>query len=240
MSMFLLNLSLEPYDRALELQHRLVAARKEGRGEDVLILLEHPPVITLGRRADRSHITASPDLLTRLGIQIHRVERGGDVTYHGPGQIVGYPILDLRQHRQDVGWYIYSLEEVIIRALADFGIAAQQVKGAVGVWVGDKKIAAIGARIESWVTYHGFALNADPDLRYFDLIVPCGIRDKAVTSMRRVLERPVDVEAVRSRLAQRFGEVFGVTLEEITLPELELAIESSRKLRDRLRSGARR
>jgi lipoate-protein ligase B len=238
--MFLLNLGLEPYDRALELQHRLVAARKEGRGEDVLILLEHPPVITLGRRADGSHITASPDLLARLGIQVRRVERGGDVTYHGPGQIVGYPILDLRGHRQDVGWYIHSLEEVIIRALADFGIAAQQVEGAVGVWVGDGKIAAIGARIESWVTYHGFALNVDPDLRHFDLIIPCGLRDRAVTSMRRVLERPVDVEAVRRCLAQRFGEVFGGTLEEITRPELELAIESPRKLGDRLRSEAGR
>ncbi|MFQ6058441.1 MAG: lipoyl(octanoyl) transferase LipB [Anaerolineae bacterium] len=222
--MFLLNLSLEPYDRALELQHRLVAARKEGRGEDVLILLEHPPVITLGRRADESHITASPELLARLGIRVHRVERGGDVTYHGPGQIVGYPILDLRGHRQDVGWYVHSLEEVLIRALADFGVAAQRVEGAVGVWVGDGKIAAIGARIESWVTYHGFALNVDPDLRHFDLIIPCGIQDKAVTSMRRVLGQPVDLSAVRRRLAQRFGEVFGVTLEEVTLKDLTMLI----------------
>lgn len=238
--MFLLNLGLEPYDRALDLQHRLVAARKEGHGEDLLILLEHPPVITLGRQADESHITASLDLLARLGVRVHRVERGGDVTYHGPGQIVGYPIMNLREHRQDVGWYVHSLEEVIIRALADFGIAAQQVERAVGVWVGDGKIAAIGARIESWVTYHGFALNVDPDLRHFDLIVPCGIQDKDVTSMRRVLGRPVDLEAVRRRLAQRFGEVFGVTLEEITLPELEIAIESSRKLMDRLRGEERR
>ncbi|HID87211.1 MAG TPA: lipoyl(octanoyl) transferase LipB [Anaerolineae bacterium] len=223
--MWLLNLGLEPYDRALELQHRLVAARKEGRGEDVLILLEHPPVITLGRRADESHITASPELLARLGIRVYRVERGGDVTYHGPGQIVGYPILDLRGHRQDVGWYVHSLEEVIIRALADFGVVAQRVEGAVGVWVGDGKIAAIGARIESWVTYHGFALNVDPDLRHFDLIVPCGIRDKGITSMRRVLGKPVDLEVVRRRLAQRFGEVFGVTLEEIALPDLESALQ---------------
>ena len=223
--MWLLNLGLEPYDRALELQHRLVAARKEGRGEDVLILLEHPPVITLGRRADESHITASPELLARLGIRVYRVERGGDVTYHGPGQIVGYPILDLRQHRQDVGWYVHSLEGVIIRTLADFGVVAQRVEGAVGVWVGDGKIAAIGARIESWVTYHGFALNVDPDLRHFDLIVPCGIRDKGITSMRRVLGKPVDLEVVRRRLAQRFGEVFGVTLEEIALPDLESALQ---------------
>ena len=223
--MWLLNLGLEPYDRALELQHRLVAARKEGRGEDVLILLEHPPVITLGRRADESHITASPELLARLGIRVYRVERGGDVTYHGPGQIVGYPILDLRGHRQDVGWYVHSLEGVIIRTLADFGVVAQRVEGAVGVWVGDGKIAAIGARIESWVTYHGFALNVDPDLRHFDLIVPCGIRDKGITSMRRVLGKPVDLEVVRRRLAQRFGEVFGVTLEEIALPDLESALQ---------------
>lgn len=232
--MFLLNLRMEPYDRALDLQHRLVAARKERRGQDVLILLEHPPVITLGRRADESHITASPDLLARLGVRVHRVERGGDVTYHGPGQIVGYPILNLRDYRQDVGWYIHSLEEVILRTLADFGIAAQRVEGAVGVWVGGGKIAAIGARIESWVTYHGFALNVDPDLRYFDLIIPCGMRDKAVTSMRRVLGTPVNLETVRCHLAHRFGEVFGVSLEEITLPQCVVSAREMEGYREML------
>ena len=181
--MHLLDLGLEPYNRALDLQHRLVAARREGRIKDVLILLEHPPVITLGRRGDESNIVASRELLARLGIEVHRVERGGDVTYHGPGQLIGYPILDLRGYRQDVGWYMHSLEEVLIRALSDFGVEAGRLEGRIGVWIEDKNVVALGARIEEWITYHGFALNVSPDLAHFDLIIPCGYRDVGITSM---------------------------------------------------------
>lgn len=220
--MWLLNLSgLVPYDRALELQHRLVKHRREGRVEDVLILLEHQPVITLGRQGDESHILASRQALAEQGIQVYRVERGGDVTYHGPGQIVGYPILDLRGHREDVGWYIRSLEEVLVRTLADFGVAAEPGEDLIGVWVGEGKIAAIGARIEGWVTYHGFALNVAPEMSHFQLIVPCGIADKDVTSMRQVLGHSVDSREVRRRLACHFAEVFGVTLQEVALNQIK-------------------
>jgi len=217
--MLLLNLGLEPYNRALDLQHRLVAARREGRIEDVLILLEHPPVITLGRRADEKNIVASQELLARLGIEVHRVERGGDVTYHGPGQLVGYPVLNLRGHRQDVGWYMRSLEEVLIRALSDFGVEAGRLEGRIGVWIGDKNIAALGARIEEWITYHGFALNVSPDLSHFDLIIPCGYRGMGATSMEEVLGEAPEMSEVRKSVAQRFGEVFSVEIREAALEE---------------------
>lgn len=218
--MYLLDLGLEPYSRALDLQHQLVAARREGRIEDVLILLEHPPVITLGRRGDESNIVASRELLARLGIEVQRVERGGDVTYHGPGQLVGYPILDLRGHRQDVGWYMHSLEEVLIRALSDFGVEASRLEGRIGVWIGDKNVAALGARIEEWITYHGFALNVCPDLSHFDLIIPCGLKEFGITSMEEVLGEAPEMSEVRKRVAQRFSEVFGVEIREAALEEL--------------------
>lgn len=218
--MLLLNLGLEPYNQALDLQHRLVAARREGRIEDVFILLEHPPVITLGRRGDESNIVASRELLALLGIEVHRVERGGDVTYHGPGQLLGYPILDLRKYRQDVGWYMHSLEEVLIRALSDFGVEASRLEGRIGVWVGDKNIAALGARIEEWITYHGFALNVSPDLSHFDLIIPCGYKGIGVTSMEEVLGEAPEMREVRRSVAQRFSEVFGVEIRQAALEEL--------------------
>jgi len=192
----------------------------EGRIEDVLILLEHPPVITLGRRGDESNIVASRELLARLGIEVHRVERGGDVTYHGPGQLVGYPILDLRGHRQDVGWYMHSLEEVLIRALSDFGVEAGHREGRIGVWVGEKNIAALGARIEEWITYHGFALNVSPDLSHFDLIIPCGYRGMGVTSMEEVLGEAPEMSEVRKSVAQRVGQVLGVEVRQAALEEL--------------------
>ncbi len=224
--LYLLNLGIEPYDRTLDLQHQLVAARREGRVEDLLILLEHPPVITLGRHGDESNIVASRELLARLGIEVHRVERGGDVTYHGPGQLVGYPILDLREHRQDVGWYMHSLEEVLIRALSDFGVEASRREGRIGVWIGEKNIAALGARIEKGITYHGFALNVSTDLSHFDLIIPCGYRDVGVTSMEEVLEEAPDMEAVRRAVALRFGEVFDVRLKEAKREEILEGLEA--------------
>lgn len=218
--MFLLNLGLEPYGWALDLQHRLVAARREGRIEDVLLLLEHPPVITLGRRGDERNIVASTETLVRLGIEVHRVERGGDVTYHGPGQLVGYPILDLREYRKDVGWYMHSSEEVIIKTLADFGIEARRWEGNIGVWIGKDNIAALGARIEDWITYHGFALNVCPNLSHFGLIVPCGYKDRGVTSMERVLGRAPKMEEVREGAARHWAEVFEVEVEEVSLEDI--------------------
>ncbi len=216
-----LNLETVPYAQALDLQHRIVNARKRGDLNDILILLEHPPVFTLGRNANDSNILASRDLLHQQGIEVFRVERGGDVTYHGPDQLVGYPILDLRNFRQDVGWYVRSLEQTLIRAVSDFGIQGRRIEKLVGVWVDDAKIAQIGARIENWITYHGFALNVDPDMTHFDLIVPCGISDKAVTSMARVLHRPIEMRAVRERVAARFAEVFGAELVEISREEVD-------------------
>lgn len=221
--MYLLNLGLVPYDEGLDLQHRIVEARKSDQLDDVLLLLEHPPVITLGRQADETNIIAAPEFLDQLGIQVRRVERGGDVTYHGPGQLMGYPILNLRNHRKDVGWYIRSLQKVLVSALADFGIDAEARTGSdTGVWVGNDKIVAIGARIEEWVSFHGFALYVDPIMPHFDLIVPCGLREKGITGMRQVLAEPVDMEAVRRAVAKQFAAVFDVELQDITLAELGL------------------
>jgi lipoate-protein ligase B len=245
--MYLLNLDLVPYEEALDLQHRLVAARKRGRGDDVLILLEHPPVLTLGRHATEENIVASREALDQMGISVHRVERGGEVTYHGPGQLVGYPILNLRRYRKDVGQFMHSLEEVIIRTLRDFDIEAERLEGLIGVWVRDrdwaaglrrslahagldvesaeeavrwKKIAALGARIEQWITYHGFALNVQPNLHHYDLIVPCGIREHGVTSMQAELGMTVDMEEVRCQLASHFATVFECTLTPISLSSI--------------------
>jgi lipoyl(octanoyl) transferase len=228
---WLVNLGTIPYANALALQHRIVETRKRGALCNVLLLLEHPPVFTLGRHGNESNILASREYLEQIGIEVFHVERGGDVTYHGPNQLVGYPIIDLRDFRQDVGWYVRSLEETLIHALLDFGIPSRRIEKLIGVWVEqpdqpdprqrDAKIVQIGARIEQWITYHGFALNVDPNMAHFDLIVPCGINDKAVTSMARFLNQPVDMRAVRERVAFRFGQVFGAEMIEITHTELE-------------------
>ena len=230
---WLVNLGTVPYADALALQHRLVDARKCGALNDALLLLEHPPVFTLGRNARDENILASREFLRQQGIDVFRVERGGDVTYHGPGQLVGYPILDLRDFRMDVGWFVRSMEEMLIRVLGDFGIRGKRIEKLVGVWIDqaspmqpEAKIAQIGARIEQWITYHGFALNVDPKLAHFDLIVPCGISDKAVTSMARVLNQPVDPRAVRECVAARFGQVFGTEMIEIPREEFEARLDA--------------
>jgi lipoate-protein ligase B len=234
----ILNLDIEPYDTALELQRQLVAARRAGRVEDTLVLLEHPPVITLGRRGNESHILASRQWLADHGIQVRRVERGGDVTYHGPGQLVGYPVMDLRQHRQDVGWYVQSLEEVLIRTLSDFGIAAKRLPGNIGVWLDDsRKIAALGVRIEEWITYHGFALNVSTDVSYFGLIVPCGLAGKEVTSMQKVLGCTVNMAGVRERVSDNFSRVFDADLRRVALGDLLLPIKVDREYRPAVKSG---
>ena len=204
------RLGLVPYSEALALQRALVEDRRAGRVGDLLLLVEHPHVLTLGVRGDggRSHILASPDALTARGIQVHETGRGGDITYHGPGQIVGYPIIDLKPDRCDVHRYVRDLEEVMIRTAADFGVPANRVEGLTGVWVGDEKLAAIGVRIARWITSHGFALNVTTDLDYFGLIVPCGIADRGVTSLQRQLGRKVKFEDVESRLSDNFRLIF--------------------------------
>jgi lipoyl(octanoyl) transferase len=198
-----------PYGDALELQKELVEERRAGRVPNLLLLLQHPPVITLGvRRDSRSHILASDALLAERGVEVHDAGRGGDVTYHGPGQIVGYPILDLRPDRCDVHRYVRDLEEVMIRVCADYGVVAGRVTGMSGAWVGAEKIGAIGVRISRWITSHGFAFNVNTRLEDFQLIVPCGIVDRGVTSLQKLLGRALPIEEVEQRVLARFAEVF--------------------------------
>jgi lipoyl(octanoyl) transferase len=203
------RLGCVPYREALELQRQLVQDRQNGRVGDVLLLLEHPHVITLGvrRNGARLHILADRSVLAARGIEIQETGRGGDVTYHGPGQLVGYPIIQLPAGRRDVHRYVRDLEEVLIRVARDCGIPATRVQGLTGVWVGGEKLAAIGVRISRWVTSHGFALNVTTDLEYFKLIVPCGISDRGVTSMA-ALGRSVLLAKVEDRVVARFCEMF--------------------------------
>ena len=196
------------YARGLELQEGLVAERQAGRIPDQLLLLEHDPVFTLGRNARAENVLFPAEALRERGFEVFETGRGGDVTYHGPGQVVGYPILDLSPDRRDVHRYVRDLEEVMIRTCADYGLAASRVAGLTGTWVGDEKIGAIGVRIARWVTSHGFAFNVATDLSAFDLIVPCGIRGRGVTSLERRLGRPVPLDEVMDRLAAHFAAVF--------------------------------
>jgi lipoyl(octanoyl) transferase len=244
--LLVVDLGLVEYGAAWELQRRVVAARKTGAIPDVLLLCEHPNVITLGRSGKISNLRASENLLRQMGVSFFETNRGGDITYHGPGQIVGYPILNLAEIRRDVGWYVRSLEEAMIRATADFGIASKRVAGRTGVWVDvprnerrlndakeieevkeveevkdEEKLAAIGVHISRWVTSHGFAYNVSTDLRYFDLIVPCGIAGKGATSLEKLLERSVDKREASSRLTAHLGEIFGLAPRGLTREALE-------------------
>jgi len=197
------------YADGLELQARLVAERQQQSIPDTLLLLEHEPVITLGRNARRENLLFPDEELRRRGLDVFETGRGGDVTYHGPGQVVGYPILDLSPDRRDVHRYVRDLEEVMIRTCRDYGIEASRVSGLTGTWVGPDKIGAIGVRIARWVTSHGFAFNVGTDLAPFALIVPCGIRERGVTSLERLLGRPVPLVQAMDRLAAHFASVFG-------------------------------
>ena len=197
------------YTEALELQRTLARDRISGViPQDVLLLVEHPPVVTLGRSSKGKHLLASPDFLASRGVELFEVERGGDVTFHGPGQLVGYPIMDLKRHRQDLHWYLRQLERTLIDVLGQYGISAEQNKGLTGVWAGGRKIASIGVHARDWVTWHGFALNVTTDLSYFDLIVPCGIDGVRMTSMARELASLPDAEAVSQSVADTFASTF--------------------------------
>ena len=196
------------YADGLELQARLVKERQAGEIPDQLLLLEHDPVFTLGRNARQENVLLDENALRARGFDVFESGRGGDVTYHGPGQVVGYPILDLSPDRRDVHRYVRDLEEVMIRCCADYGVEAGRVEGLSGAWVGNEKVGAIGVRISRWVTSHGFALNVATDLSAFDLIVPCGIRGRGVTSLERLAEREVAVDEVMERLVPRLAAVF--------------------------------
>jgi lipoyl(octanoyl) transferase len=258
---FQVDLGLIRYGDAWELQKRLVAARKADAIEDVLLFCEHPHVITLGRNGKRDNLLASEHVLRQKGVEFHAANRGGDITYHGPGQLVGYPILNLSAIRRDVVWYVRTLEEAMIRTSAEFGIHADREPGKTGVWVGggsftshespacpelrgvtrhfsglplathhsplvtSEKLGAIGVHISRWVTSHGFAYNVSTDLRFFDLIVPCGIADRKATSLEKLLGRSVEVKEIVARMARHLGELFGLERKEITKKELLQKLE---------------
>jgi len=220
------DLGLTPYAEGLSLQRRVVVARKAGEIPDVLLLCQHPHVITMGRSGKREHLLSSEPLLRQMGVTFCETDRGGDVTYHGPGQLVGYPILNLAAIRRDVVWYVRQLEEMMILATSDFGIAARRVPGKTGVWVDGssgaaEKLAAIGVHLSRWVTSHGFAYNVSTELRYFDLIVPCGIPDCRAVSLEQLVGRAVEVREAAARIAARFEQVFGLRGVAVTREELE-------------------
>jgi lipoyl(octanoyl) transferase len=204
------RLGVVSYPDGLALQRDLVEQRRAGAIDDVLVLLQHPPVITLGVKGagGRSNILATDARLAELGITVHDTGRGGDVTYHGPGQVVGYPILDLKPDRCDVHRYVRDVEEVMIRVCADYGLTAGRIKGLTGAWVGAEKIGAIGVRISRWITSHGFAFNVGTALEHFQLIVPCGITDRGVTSLERLTGRQIPLAEAEDALIRRFCEVF--------------------------------
>ena len=202
------NLHLVTYENGISLQSKLVEMRQREELDDQLLLLEHPPVITLGRGGDAGNLLATPEALAANGVRFFETTRGGDITYHGPGQLVGYPIIHLGEGRRDVRKYVTNVEEVLIRTVAAFGITAERVEGKRGIWVGNDKIAAIGVRIARWVTSHGFALNVNTNLEHFRLITPCGLHGTGVTSISRLAGRVVGMDEVRAVVAETFAEVF--------------------------------
>ena len=201
-----------PYRQAWELQQSLVEQRKAQEIEDTILFLEHPPVITLGRNAKSEHVLSSPEALEQSGVEVVETDRGGEVTYHGPGQLVGYPILDLGAIRRDVVWYVRTLEEALIRTAKDFGLSAGRMEGRPGVWVNQAKVAAIGIHISRWVTSHGFALNLQTDLSFFRHIVPCGITAYPVTSFRQLLGKTVNRFLVEEHIVQHLGALLGLEI----------------------------
>lgn len=204
-----LDLGFRDYEESLRIQDRIVARRKCGLLPDCLLFVEYPPIITLGRGGKRDHLLAGPEELRERGVRVYPAGRGGDITCHGPGQLVVYPVLDLKAWHRDIHQYLRTLERCLMETLSDFGIPSETLPGATGVWVEGRKIAAIGVRTSRWVTSHGLALNVNTDLRYFDLIVPCGLVGRGVTSMAAQLGRPLQLSEVRACFMARFGRAFG-------------------------------
>jgi lipoyl(octanoyl) transferase len=258
------DIGLHSWDDAYALQQRLVAARKAGAIDDVFLLCEHPHVVTLGRNASQKNLLASEHVLRQKSVELRETNRGGGITYHGPGQIVGYPILNLNNIKRDVGWYVRTLEEAMIRTSADFGITAFRIPGRTGIWVRsgssdlqgsppnvlregtasavpkssdnlgvltpevkEEKLAAIGVHISRWVTSHGFAFNVSTDLRYFDLIVPCGIADRKATSLEKLLQRNVSLDEVKPRLTHHLAALLSLTVQHTPREALESALNTS-------------
>ena len=199
-----MNLGKKSYGEVWNLQKKMQIKRMAGEIDDLLILVEHDPVYTLGKNADVNHLLQSRDRT----IEVFNVERGGDITFHGPGQLVGYPIIDLANYKKSVSWYMHSLEQLTIEVLSEFEISAKRVKGLTGVWVGDKKIAAQGVRLTRWVTMHGFSINVNTDLSYYNGIIPCGIFDRGVTSMEELLGSTQRMEKIRTLVIDKFNQIF--------------------------------
>jgi lipoyl(octanoyl) transferase len=218
------RLGVVGYEEGLALQRQLVEERRAARVPDLLLLLQHPPVITLGVKGDggRANIVATGEQLESRGISVHETGRGGDVTYHGPGQIVGYPIVDLRPDRCDVHCYVRDVEEVMIRVCADYGVSAGRIKGLTGAWVGAEKIGAIGVRISRWITSHGFAFNVTTNLDHFRLIVPCGIIDRGITSLEKELNRRVPIAEVEDAFVRHFAETFDRRVTQDAIEDLAI------------------
>jgi lipoyl(octanoyl) transferase len=215
-SVTLIDLPLTPYAEVWGRQKLIFNDLLEGKDADSLVLVEHPPVFTLGRATEIANVLFSDSQLAKIGAEKFEIERGGDVTFHGPGQLVGYPLLNLSHFKEDLGWFLRALEETIILTLGEYGVEGFRIPGKTGVWVmngkKEEKICAIGIKASRWCTMHGFAFNINTDLKYFDYIVPCGIADKNVTSLSRVLEREVNMDEVKEKYAASFEEVFGVAL----------------------------
>lgn len=217
------------YADALALQREVARARIAGEvDEDLLLLVEHPPVITLGRSSKSAHMLATPEYLQQRGVELFEVERGGDVTFHGPGQLVGYPIIDLKRHRRDLHWYLRQVEEFLIKALATYGLIGSRKAQYTGVWIDDRKIASIGVHARDWVTWHGFALNVATDLAYFDLIVPCGIPSVTMTSVNAELPNGAQtVASVANAVVTAAGATFGLSPRRITADDLTTLLQTS-------------
>ena len=225
-TLWVVDLGQQPYRPVWEFQKKLNALRQANRIPDTLILVEHHPVYTIGKNGSDLHVVATDTFLKERGIEVVHVDRGGDVTYHGPGQLVGYPIFNLHYHRESVSWFMRQLEEVFIRLLGELGIPARREEGYTGVWVGDDKIVALGVRIRKWVTMHGFAFNVHTDLSFYDGIIPCGIFHKGVTSLHLLLENAPTLEAIKPDVVAQFRDIFGfhevqtVQLEHVAVTEI--------------------
>ncbi|NUN71287.1 MAG: lipoyl(octanoyl) transferase LipB [Bacteroidetes bacterium] len=218
--LLVIDLGRTRYADTWELQKRIFAARLERRIGDVLLLTEHEPVFTLGKGADENHLLATDAELSEKKIDMFWIDRGGDVTFHGPGQIVGYPIIDLNLHYNDIHRYLRDIEEMIIRTLKEYGVEGGREKEFTGVWVKNEKIAALGVKVSKWITMHGFALNVQTDLSFFDRIIPCGIFHKGVTSLHNVLGRPVPITEVHVHLIRHFADIFSLQVKQISVEEL--------------------
>lgn len=215
------------YEEALEYQREVARQRITGAiPHDVLLLVEHPPVVTLGRSSKQKNLVSSPDFLASRGVELFEVERGGDVTFHGPGQLVGYPIFDLKRHKQDLHWYLRSVEEALIRTLGEYGIPGERSTGYTGVWTEGRKIASIGVHARDWVTWHGFALNVTTDLSYFDFIVPCGIVGVEMTSIEKETGSPQELDTVSDVVASKFADVFDLVPVEVSRASLAVPAET--------------